>query len=289
MPAIIAIGAIYGLSGAAAAGAGIATVAAGAQAAASIYGAKKSADAAKEAAATNAGAQTTAAKLSTDAANHAADLGSQDNRAALDYTKQQAAQTQANFNATQRANYDQWAARQRAFGSLGDMVGLGPREIPGYVEPPNVLQPPPSTQPMGANAAATPLPRRTDAASVPNGDYQSWFQSLTGGKPLDQAGLLALQPQLQAAGVKVTDPSAAGIQSKIILPNGTAVRVLNGDTSVASPTVWLPQPGGGGSASAPYVPTASTLGGMVLPTPPPITGNLQIPKPGTLGYYAGIR
>lgn len=88
-----------------------AVVGAGIGAFASIFGAKKQAH-----------ANTSAAKLQADAAHQA-----------LDYQRQQAAREQANFESTQHANYDQWAAKEHRLGSLGQLVGLRPREIPAYV------------------------------------------------------------------------------------------------------------------------------------------------------------
>jgi len=80
-----------------------------------------------------AGAGIYAAYKQSDAAHEATAASTASNAAALDFEKQQAAADQARFEATQRANYDQWAARQSQLSSLGEMVGLPGRTIPSYV------------------------------------------------------------------------------------------------------------------------------------------------------------
>lgn len=74
-----------------------------------------------------------AANKQTAAANHAADVQGQSSREALDFAKQQAQQEATNAETTRRANYDQWASRERRLGSVGDALGYGGRDIPAYV------------------------------------------------------------------------------------------------------------------------------------------------------------
>lgn len=184
-----------------------------------------------------------AAKIGSDATTHGADLAAKANDDALKFQKQQADVDARNQELARKANYDQWAAREARLSSFGQMVGLPSRDIPGYV--------PSAPQDYTGQSAPTIAGAVKQGAPAAGGDYRAQFESLTGGKPLDQAGLLALAPQLQQAGFKITPPSAAGLVSKIQAPDGTWVRVLNGDPSVASPTVWIPQgQAGGGSASA---------------------------------------
>lgn len=54
-------------------------------------------------------------------------------REALDFQKQQAQNSYLNNEVARRANYDQWAARSRRIGSIGEALGYGAREIPAYV------------------------------------------------------------------------------------------------------------------------------------------------------------
>lgn len=209
------------------------------------------------------------AKIGSDATTHAADLQSKANDDALTFQKQQASVDQQNQEQSRRANYDQWAARERRLSSFGQMVGLPSRDIPDYVA---------STP---ANYNSTPAPTIAGAANAPGGDYRAQFEALTGGKPLDQAGLLALAPQLQQAGFKITPPSAAGLVSKVQAPDGTWVRVLNGDPSVAAPTVWIPQGGAGGAAGA----TSARAGVMGTPA---AYGQIQVSPGLQMPTFSGM-
>lgn len=195
---------------------------------------------------------TSAAQTQADASKTATAAQANANQQQLDFTKQQASAAYNSQEADRKANYDQWAARQSFFGNMGTELGLPNRTLPAYVPtPPNPFggvapagAPSQAPSPMGATAA--PAPAATGAGT----NYQSLFQNLTGGKPLNQAGLTALAPQLQQAGIKLGNPNATGVISKIILPDQTAVRVLDGDTSVASPTTWMVQPGTGPTSTA---------------------------------------
>ena len=73
------------------------------------------------------------AQKASNAAKYGADLQSQAAEKALAFQKEEAAKSQANFEATQRANYNQWAAREGRLSQLGQLVGLPARTIPDYV------------------------------------------------------------------------------------------------------------------------------------------------------------
>jgi len=107
-----------------------------------------------------------AANQSTSSANYAADVKSKSDQAALDFEKQQAAQNQSNFEATQKANYDQWAAREGRLSTLGQMLGMPGRNIPAYVPTTNL-----TGQPSGAGSAGGSTTSRTaPAISADKGD-----------------------------------------------------------------------------------------------------------------------
>lgn len=213
-------------------------IAAGASAGAGIYAANKQSGAAENAAKTQSDAAIKTTQIQSDAANKAAELQSQSAKDALAFSR---SQSQLALD-----QYNQQQGRLQPYRNLGNFALGQPMEgapaplrlagLPGQAQGP-------AGPPNGAPAPASP------AGGVPDGDYRTWFQNLTGGKPLDQNGLMALKPQLDAAGVKITPPNQAGGMSKIGLPDGTWVRVLDGDTNQANPTVWLPQPGTGGGAS----------------------------------------
>lgn len=227
------------------------------------------------------GAAKKSAQLQTASADKAAELQAQSTREALDFQKAEAARARADAETTRRANYEQWAAQQRRLGTLSQLLGLGAPEIPGYVPLDGTLG-----AAMPSQNAPPAAPAGTGGASVPGGDYQTWFNRLIEGKPFNQQTLLELEPQLNAAGVKLTPPNAAGDRTKIGLPNGQWVRVGFGEGK----PVWVVQSGTG---TAPMVPRGNpgTLGAM-LPSPSaaaPLTPALQAPQfqypYGALGSY----
>lgn len=120
-----------------------------------------------------------AANAQVSAANHAADLQSKSAADALAFQQKQAAQDQQNYVNTQLANYAQETARQQRIGQLGQMVGLGPRNIP---PPPSYL----TSQQTAPNASfvmpgGAPAPV-AGASSVPsvnasNGDIGQQISS----------------------------------------------------------------------------------------------------------------
>lgn len=230
------------------------------------------------------------------------------------------AENQREFNLTQGLNLDQYNQKEnrlapfRSIGAnanntLSGMLGYAPTASYTPAPPPTPATFLPTTYAPGAtptpasgvptsSTAGVPIPTGassgvpTNQQVVPNGDYQAWFQSLTGGKPLNQSDLVALTPQLTQAGVKVTSPSKAGVMSKIILPDGTAVRVLNGDTSQRNQTVWLPQPGtgpsaGGGNSMLSFLapPTPQTPTPVQAPLTPALTTAMPQAQPGTLASF----
>lgn len=241
----------------------ISLAAAAATSGAAVYSANKQAGAAHEAATTT-----------SQAATHSADLQSKAASDALAFSKQQAEVDARNQEQARKANYDQWAAREQRLSSFGQMLGLPSRDIPAYQasnDPNYTPGSPAPTIPSTIGAAAG------KASPVANGDYQAFFNSLTGGKPLDQKGLLALAPQIEAVGGEITPPSASGVISKVRFPGTPWVRVLNGDTNVASPTVWVPQ---GGAAAASSARPAATIGQAAQYTPLAVSPGLQMPTIG---------
>lgn len=64
------------------------------------------------------------AKISANANDRAADIGKQSNDEALAFQKSQAAQDQANYEAAQRANYNQYVNKVHAAQALGDTINF---------------------------------------------------------------------------------------------------------------------------------------------------------------------
>jgi hypothetical protein len=77
--------------------------------------------------------QTEAARIASESAKYAADLQAKANTEATAFSRAQAENTWQNSEAARHGNYDQWAAGQHRLQSVGDYLGLGPREIPSYV------------------------------------------------------------------------------------------------------------------------------------------------------------
>lgn len=78
-----------------------------------------------------------AANLQTQAANNAAAAQAKSAADTLAFQKAQAAQDLVTANATQKANYDQWAAKEGRLSNLSALTGAGPFTIPDYVPIPN--------------------------------------------------------------------------------------------------------------------------------------------------------
>lgn len=189
-----------------------------------------------------------AAALQTQTANHAADVQGQGAAAALQFQKEQAARDQAQFETTQHANYDQWAAREGRLGALGEMIGMGSRNIPGYVP---VSQGGTGAPPSGATGASP------TGTPVPGGNYQALFQSLTNGLPPTPQALTSLAPKLQQYGIALA-PNAAGVNGKIKLPTGQIVDVIEAAGAGGKNWQWLTG-GAPTSGASPYLGTASSM------------------------------
>ena len=124
IPGLIGSGAAA--SGAAGAGMSIGTKlaigSAAAQAATGLYGARTQARSADR-----------AAELQTQAANRAAEIQDAASQRAEAFARQQAQNAYLNDEAARRGNYDVWAATEGRRGSIGALLGMGPRNIPAYV------------------------------------------------------------------------------------------------------------------------------------------------------------
>lgn len=149
----------------------IGTIAAtGAVAAGSAYSANKTSNAAEH-----------GADVQTTAANHAADLQSKAAADALAFQKQAAENDFKNQELTRQANYNQWAAREQRLSSFGQMLGLGPRDIPAYVASQDPAYGGQSAT-IGGAAGQPPIapgatPAGSPASSPTNADPQAAFMS----------------------------------------------------------------------------------------------------------------
>lgn len=105
-----------------------------------------------------------ATRQQVEGANYAADRQLEASREAERFQRQQAQQAWASAEADRRANYDQWAARERRLGSIAEMLGYGRREIPEYVPSTN-----PNYMPSVGDAVGMGMPmpqgQNTDVSS----------------------------------------------------------------------------------------------------------------------------
>lgn len=170
-----------------------------------------------------AGATATGAIVSgheqASAANNAAKIQSQSADKALQFEREQAARDQANFEATQKANYDQYAARQGDLSTLGNMVGLPSRNIPAYV---------PTTAGSLTGVSGSPT-----GVGKGVGDAQGIVQSIIqkNGLKGHQADPTSLQPiiqGLQQAGFTVAPDKRNDGLAKGVFINGQFVKLLDG-------------------------------------------------------------
>ncbi len=150
-----------------------ALAAVGTKSAFDVYGASKQSGAAQE------GAQAVA-----DAQKYAADLQAQGAAQALAFTKGQAENAFQNSESARQGNYGQYAAAQRRLGSVGQLVGFGPREIPAYVPgvDPNFTGAPASAA-MPSVGQATGAPPPASASTSANLSDPSAWMSLVSNTP----------------------------------------------------------------------------------------------------------
>jgi len=248
-------------------GTAIALSVAAASAASSAYAAKKQAATARE-----------AAKLETDAASHAADIQGASSTEALDFTKQQAEADWKNSEITRSANYGQWAAREGRLGSLGQMVGLGARDIPAYV---------PTQDPNLTGAPTTPNASTGLPGSAPSGavdgsaaSISNYFKS-RGVSDQETPYWVSKWGELTARGKEINDPGYA-------MKRLAAADVFGGQPGAPTPappaaTQTLP-------GASPYAP--GSIGALTQTAPRPgLSPALQAAQVryqrGSLGSLAG--
>lgn len=176
-----------------------------------------------------------ATKQMADASDRAGKVTEKGTADTIEYTKQKDAQDRETANATAHANYDQWAAREGRLSTLGEMVGVGGRNIPAFAPMPGT--------------GGTNTPGGTTAAPSGNAaGAQAYFDSLFPNATLTPDMLSSQEGALNAKGIKVLR-NASGRAGKIVLPDGTGVDVIEGAGSGLNRKQWLVL-GSGGAAPA---------------------------------------
>lgn len=225
-------------------------------------------------------ASSQAAQQQSDAAKYAADLQAKANADALAFQKQQSDRDFAIAEANRRANYDQWAVGQRRLGTLGDMLGVGPREIPSYVPLPSMPTAPTASPSMpGSAPASSSAPADFGNLSDPSAwmslvrdtpRLTQWVQQVSGGKFSPDLVNYYVGKIQQQPGANPTEQagSAAYWTNEKILRDP-----VFGGASAPAPT----RAGGSPApAFAPYTPAFAPIS---------VTPGLQMPTVTTLGTY----
>lgn len=227
-----------------------------------------------------------AAKMVSDASDRAGKVTAKGTADTIAFEKEKAAQDLEMANSTQHANYDQWAAREGRMSSLGEMIGLPKRNIPAF-------QPIP-----GAAGSSTAAPAATSGTAATPGTgasaSQAYFDSLFPSATLSPEMLSSQEGKLNAQGIKLLR-NAAGRAGKILLPDGTAVDVIEGAGSGLNRKQWLVQGAAGSTpttrtALAPYVTDQSSvmaLGGTPDDLSPALTAPVRAWQQRSLGSYIG--
>lgn len=204
-----------------------------------------------------------AAKMQSEAARYAADLQAKAQAEALGFTKAQAENAYQNTEASRQGNYGQWAAAQRRIGTLGQMLGLGQREIPGYMAgvDPNFGG---SSAPAGAGNGQAPAPVVDPSKGDLGAQISAYFKA-RGVSDQETPYWVQKWPELQARGQELNDPAYA-------LKRLAAADVFGG---------------GGGSSRPPAGSIAALMNtGQTPYLTPSITPALRNPyAPGSIGAY----
>jgi hypothetical protein len=156
------------------------------------------------------------------ATKYASDAQSQSAANQLAFLKQQAGYDAASAEANRAGNYDQWAAKQRQLGTVGQALGLPARDIPAYVPLPayggGTTAPAPGTGPAGTVAPGVvgpgPGPSATSGGlpqidpSKPIGPQAAAYIQSRGGTPNPTSAdyWQSKWPELVARGQQLGDP-----------------------------------------------------------------------------------
>lgn len=187
------------------------------------------------------------ARLQTDAANHGADIQKQSADEALAFQREQAAQDQARWEASQRANYDQYVGKHNAANTLAQGLGFSLGDAVPY----------PQSQPSGGSG--TPSGGVSGAGGTSGGSADALKALLDQGMDPQQAAAQFNKQFGRTTGNEAVyyDPSQHGGKATIGLPDAYLSLEGNG---------WSITPRSGGGA-APRSIAAAMPQGVAMPTP----------------------
>lgn len=209
------------------------------------------------------------AAIMAASAKYSADLQAKAAADSLAFQYGTAENAYQNNEVSRRGNYDMWRARERRLGTIGEEVGLGPREIPEYV---GGVDPHYGT--VGGAAAGVPAPGQTGGVYDAIRAYQQDPANKAG------AGIGAMQAALAAKGYKLDRFMYGNTPSNNeFVVNGEKFKVIGGEDSPASAYFYTPGTNDSAGASRPMAgaPVARTL---AAPTP------FMNAVPQNLSFYA---
>jgi hypothetical protein len=247
------------------------------------------------AAAIAAGGAVTGGVINARAAGKAGDKQLQANDAALQFSREQAETAYRSDEANRRANYDQWASSQQRLGSIGELLGFGPREVPAYVPRPDPRLAPSVGQalggPGGGPSSLDPNAPGSFAHGAPPPDvaaaYDAYVKSnnLTTASQTDPTVNTAIVNHLRSKGFNAQlAPMDSNGHSAGIVVNGQIYQTINGSNQL---TPLQPFESRTTSARRPMM---GSVGSYLHPQAPrPITPALTMPRPryGSVGSYLG--
>lgn len=224
--------------------------------------------------------QSDTAQKQIDAARQAEQDQLAANQKALDFQQQQALADYQQREAANRANYEQWKAKEQRLSQIGQMLGLPPRSIPDYV---------PLPQPNYSGGAGG-----TQQSSAPSSSQQQGGGSQV---PLPQGIDPRLGALYQQYGVTPGDRGSGPADWQYYQYD--AVKNANGDINYVLGRLQTDlQKLKGGSSGAPsqgnYGGTLSQYLGMSNPsmgannTPLPYLNSPQIYNPSQIQSYLGV-
>jgi hypothetical protein len=192
----------------------------------------------------------------------AAGIQTKNDAYALDYQKQRDAQTQSNFDASQRGNYDLESARQQRANIVRSMLGLPTVPMPPYVSTSGA-----STASSNGNSGAT-LPTINSSGDLAT-QISSYFRS-RGVSDQETPYWVQKWPELVARGQELNDPQYP-------LKRLAQADVFGGQPSSSTPNSF-------GSMLAPQTGTATTSPFMSAKA-----NDLPYLQPNSFGAYMGSR
>lgn len=193
-----------------------------------------------------------------------------DHRAAMNKSDEQQKMAQTYLTGTQQNIGNQYGANNSLYWGgqgapqYGNTFGVG-STVPNYnqygqpiyqgngTDTPSMSQPGTAFSPTGGFGGIPGNPGQTGGQqSGGGGNLQAQFNALFPGDTLSSADLIAHEGDLTKMGVRLMGPNAAGMRTKLMLPDGSTVDLIGGAGAGGGTgrKQWLVQGGGGGGGGS---------------------------------------